>query len=1611
MSSASDLVSEISGKGVKLWLAGSQLRYRAPKGVLTDDLIKRISACKGEIVDFLERMGDPIAKVPPLRRQPRPSSLPLSYAQERLWFLEQLGLIGSAYNISTSMGFAADVHVEALRRSLQELIRRHESLRTRFETAGGHAVQVIDPPGEFELEIRELPALRGADERSAVQRLIQEHATHTFDLAKGPLFKVSLLKTSEQAHVLLLVMHHIVSDGWSMGVMVRELSMLYNAFTRGLSSPLAELPLQYVDYALWQRQWLQEEELDRQLQYWKAKLQGAPPILDLPTDRVRPRVPSFRGAVLPFGLSRELSGALSELSRREGVTLYMLLLAGFQVLLSRYSGQEDIVVGSPIAGRTHPQIEGLIGFFLNTLVMRTDLSGNPSFRELLQRVKEVALGAYAHQDLPFEKLVADLQPERNLSSHPLFQVMLVLQNLPRERLDVPKLGLRMPGSEHVSAKFDLSLRLSESRVGLRGVFEYATDLFDRSSIERLVGHFQKLLREISVNPDSPISQLRVLSTDEWEIRTSQRASSIINRPFELFDRAAINQSIISRFDAQVAKNPHAIAIADDRRVWSFEELDCYANGIAEQLLIRFGSASQRIALLFKHEALMVIAMFGVLKAGMTYVPLDPTHPAERLRSIIDDSESVAVLVGNNCLGLAGQCAAEATVIDATTLSAVTRNPRTERPPEALAYILYTSGTTGRPKGVVQNDRNVLHFIAAYTNALHLANNDRLTLFASYAFDAAVMDIYGALLNGASVHLWDVRALGVADLVCWLRDKEITVWHSTPTLLRLAVGSFESTIPASIRLVVLGGEEAGRHDSELVRMHFPPECLLVNGYGPTESTVSMQYFVNKDAPLRSDRIPIGRPVEATDVVLLGPNGLPTEFVGEIGILSPYVALEYWKDEDQTARAFSAADKDGRRLYRSGDLARYMPDGNLVFLGRADNQVKIRGFRIELAEIEAALLQQPQVKQAVVLTTEEKRLIAYVVSTGAAMPGVAHLREHLRHSLPDYMIPAAFVVLEALPLTPNGKLDRGALPTPDSSAYATREYRAPSGEIEPVIAGIWQELLHVDRVGRHDNFFELGGHSLLAVTLMERMQQQGLHADVRAIFDTQTLGEFAGQVGSNPTGVEVPASLIDAECTRITPELLPLIELEQADIDQIVSQVPGGAGNVQDIYPLAPLQQGILFHHLMASGGDPYVFPRLLAFDTRERLDRFIEALQSVIDRHDALRTGVLWEGLTEPVQVVWRQAKLPVEERVLSSEDAVGEVRERFDARHYRFDVRRAPLQRACIAYDKSRDRWLLMWLSHHLVFDHTTLEIVFSEVQAHLRGEQAGLGAAIPYRNYVAQARLGISAQEHEQFFKERLGDIEEPTAPFGLTDVRGDGRRIIGPQLVVAPQIARGIRRCARMAGVSAASVCHLAWAKVLSRLTGREEVVFGTVLLGRMQGGEGADQAVGLLINTLPLRVSIGGQSVQHALRATHEQLGQLIRHEHATLAQARRCSAVPAPTPLFTTLLNYRYQRAAAESERRRKAFEGGVTLYAEERTNYPLGLVVNDLGEGFSLDAQVHRSIDPQRICALMHAALSGLVEALESAPQTAVRSIDVLSAADDRALGLHASVARRRPPAP
>lgn len=1057
-------------------------------------------------------------QLPPIERVPRDGELALSIAQERLWFLDQLAPGMTAYNIPKAFRLTGRLDVTALAQSLNEIVRRHEVLRTTFTAIDGRPVQSIASTLTLPLPVVNLSGLPEAERENRAQQLAIEEARQSFDLAQGPLLRAAILQLGEQDYIFLLTMHHIVSDGWSMGGLFRELAALYAAFSTGKPSPLPELPIQYADFAHWQRQWLQGEALQTQLTYWTKQLAGDLSVLQLPTDHPRSAVPTFRGATQSLALSPPLTAGLKAMSQREGTTLFMSMLAAFKTLLYKYTGQENILVGFPIANRRRIELEGIIGFFVNTLVLRTDLSGAPSFRELLARVRKVALEAYAHQDLPFEHLGETLQPVRSLGQALPFQVFFNFLNVTDERLELSGLTLSLLEVDNGTAKFDLTLTIVEEGESLTATVNYNTDLFEADSMLQLLRHFRTLLEGIVADPGQRISALPLLTETERRHLSTQSNRVRPTQAFTAFTRKAIEQSIPARFEQQVLAYPERIAVKTPRHEWTYQELNRAANRVAHTLLSLRGGRQERIALVFGKDAPMIAGILGVLKAGKTYVPLDTFYPRERLAYMLADCEAGAILTNTASLPFA-EALADGTLqivnLDDVDSAVSADNPDLSIAPDTLAYLLYTSGSTGEPKGVMQNHRNVLHFISVYTNNLHINPEDRLTLLASYSFDAAIMDIFGALLNGAALYPMSIQEEGLTDLAAWLIRHQMTIYHSTPTLYRYFLNTLTGGVVfPTLRLVVLGGEAVYRADVDLYKKHFSPTCLFVNGLGPTESTVSLQYFVDQQTAITRHAVPVGYAVEDTEVVLRNAAGKWAEIYGEIGIRSPYIALGYWRKPGLTQAVFHPDPEGGqRRIYWTGDIGRRLPDGAIEFVGRKDFQVKIRGFRVEPGEIEAVLGRHPGVRETVVLAqldaAGDMRLTAYVVPKPGPSLSTHELRGFLKQKLPEYLVPSAFMLLDTLPLTPTGKVDRRALPNlsqlrPELEAGFT----LPSTPVEQVIAKVWAEVLGIERVGLHDNFFELGGHSLLATQVISRVHS-AFHVTLplRQFFETPTVAGLA------------------------------------------------------------------------------------------------------------------------------------------------------------------------------------------------------------------------------------------------------------------------------------------------------------------------------------------------------------------------------------------------------------------------------------------------------------------------------------------------------------------------
>jgi amino acid adenylation domain-containing protein len=1101
---------------------------------------------------------------------------PVSFAQQRLWFINQLVPGNTFYNVPTVLRLTGSLNLTALEQTFNEIVRRHEALRTRFGIVEGQLVQAIptvscanapaDSLGSFAstltinlpvIDLRELPA----EERELqAKQLVTEESQRPFDLAIGPLIRLMLLKLDETEYVLLLNLHHIVSDDWSIGVLIRELSAIYAAFAQQQPSPLPELPLQYADFAHWQREWLQGEELETQLGYWRQQLDSIS-ILNLPTDRPKPTIQSYRGATKLLELPPNLSNALEKLSQQEGVTLFMTLLAAFQTLLYRYTHQEDIAVGSPIANRNRSEIEGLIGFFVNSLVLRTDLSGNPTFQELLSKVREVTLGAYAHQDLPFEKLVEELHPERSLSRHPLFQVMFGFQNAPMEALELPGLTLSPQTVEFTTTRFDLEFILWEGSdgfrslwgekwehsEGIRGVVVYNTDLFDETTISRMQGHFKTLLESIVANPQARIANLPLLSQSERHQLLMEWNDTFADYPK--------HQCIHHLFEEQVDRTPDAIAVIYEDKQLTYRELNNRSNQLAHHLQKLGVSPEALVGICMERSVEMIVGLLGILKAGGAYVPLDPSYPPERLSFMLEDAQVSVLLTQEKLVGRLPDA------ITSTQQSFAIQNPRVvyldndwhtiaQESPENptsnvrsdnLAYVIYTSGSTGKPKGVAVPHKAVNRLVFN-TNYVKLNPSDKIAQVSNTSFDAATFEIWGALLHGAQlVGISPDVTLSPHEFALQLRQEGISVLFLTTALFqqiaRVVPQAFES-----LRYLLFGGEAVDPRWVKKVLKKGPPQQLL-HVYGPTEGTTFSSFCWVQEVLQDATSIPIGHPITNTQIYLLDeqlqpvPIGVPGELhIGGDGLARGYLnrpelTAERFisnpfskekgnrKQETETRGENSSFLPSSAHLYKTGDLARYRPDGNIEFLGRIDNQVKIRGFRIELGEIQVVLNQHPAVRETVVIVQEDipgdKHLVAYIVPNQTAIEKqdfAPLLRQFLKEKLPSYMVPSAYMMLNSLPLTPNGKVDRRVLPAVDTLSLDPKEdYVAPRSTLEEELARIWAKVLGKQQVGIHDNFFELGGHSLLATQLTSRIRDAfQVELPVRHLFEAPTVATLAKHI---------------------------------------------------------------------------------------------------------------------------------------------------------------------------------------------------------------------------------------------------------------------------------------------------------------------------------------------------------------------------------------------------------------------------------------------------------------------------------------------------------------------
>ncbi|HEY0022710.1 MAG TPA: amino acid adenylation domain-containing protein [Longimicrobium sp.] len=1509
-----------------------------------------------------------------------PDGAPLSFAQERLWFIDRLEPGSAVYNLGVERRLVG-LDEAALERALGEIVRRHEALRTTFREVDGSPVQVIAPFDGFTLPVEDLSGLSMAERAAEVSRRAVEEAMLPFDLAAGPLFRAVLLRLGTEDHVLLVSIHHIVSDGWSVEVFGREMSALYAAYHEGRASPLPELPVQYADYAVWQREHLRGELLERQLSYWRERLAGAPELVELPTDRPRPAVRTHQGSSEPVELPAELLERLRAVGRSEGATLFMVVLAAFQVLLSKYSGSDDIVVGSPIAGRTRNELAGLIGFFVNTLVLRTDLGGDPSFREVLRRVQEVMLGAYDHQELPFEKLVAELQPERSMSHSPLFQVSFTLDDVEESGNGVsgqePGSGAAASGTEggepgFAFARFDLALVLLATRRGLRGELNYGTDLFERGTIVRMVGHLARVLEQVAADADVRLSRLELLGKAERE-----QVLEAWNRT----ERGYAEPPAHVLFAGWARRAPEAVALLDGREAVTYGALDRRAAVLAGHLRSLGVGPETPVGLCMERTPELLVGVLGIWKAGGAYVPLDPGYPAERLGWIIADAALPVVVATGGTAGVLPEHGAILVRVDQLPDPASEAEAEVPASDASLAYVIYTSGSTGRPKGVLVEHGSLSNLLAATRDAFGVGEGDVTPALASYAFDIWLFEALLPLTSGAAVRLVQrERVMDVPALVQEIADA--TLVHAVPALMRQVVHAERETPRLGrLRRAFVGGDRVAADLLAEMREALPAAASHVL-YGPTEGTI-----LASTHPVPQDGIvaghPIGRPLGNVRLYVcdaLGgpqPAGVPGELlIGGAGVARGYLGRPGMTAERFVPDPFSA--EGGARLYRTGDRARWRADGTLEFLGRVDAQVKIRGFRIEPGEIESVLRGHENVTDCVVVAREDvpgdQRLVAYVAGGVEADA----LREHLRRTLPEYMVPAAFVVLDALPLTPNGKLDRKALPAPDLTS-AEETYVAPRTPTEEVLAGIWAEVLRLERVGAEESFFELGGHSLLGTRVVSRVREVfGVELPLRALFERPVLRELAEEVdGLRGTGAAAGENAI-APAVR------------EGDL------------------PVTFAQERLWFVDALDPGSPVYAMPFSYRITGHFDDDALHRALAEMVRRHEPLRTtlpavdGVPMQRIA-PAPAAF---DLPVADlRHLPAEERRAEARRlEAEASRHRFDLARGPLFRASLVH-VADDEHLLLLNIHHAVSDGWSLGVLVEELSAlygaFSRGEASPLAEPVlQYADYAVWQRERLSGAALERqvaFWRQALEGapalLELPTdRPRPPAESHRGGIE----HLFVPPGLTAEVQALARREGATLFMVLLAALDVVLGRLAGQEDVVVGTPIAGRTRAE--TDRMVGLFLNSLALRTDLSGDpSFRELLGRVRESTLDAYAHQdlpfERVLEEVRPERSL-AHAPVFQVMLNLaNFQDGGFQSEGLEVAGAGGAS---EVTSKFDLTLYVGE-GNGGILVSLVYAAdlFDAPRMRGLL-AQLEGVLRQAAAAPET---RLGALSLATEAARGV------------
>ncbi|MEV6117136.1 amino acid adenylation domain-containing protein, partial [Streptomyces sp. NPDC052109] len=1507
----------------------------------------------------------------------------LMAGQLAIWYSHQLAPENPYFNGGEYLELDGAVDLGVLVQASRRLMEEADAVRLRIREVDGQPQQYFHEVADYPVDVVDVSG--EADPRAAAERLMWEDIRQERGAADRALYRIRIFTAGPRLTLWYQRAYHVILDGRSIGLIVGRLSQIYNALLNGGSVDEAALPSSTVLMEA-ERDYRASADYEADREYWQGVLAGLPEAEGLGGSY------AGRAQRAPVRFMKDVDDSvgatLKAAARGLGTNFAGLMISAAVLYQHHLTGRRDVVVGVPVSGRVGTRDLAIPLMTNNVLPIRVEITPDTTVSDLVRRTTRAVFQGLRHQRYRYEEMLHDAA----LGEGDLWDLMINVMSF-----DIYALPF---GDCTVTAHNLASGPVDGTRI----------DVYDRSGLEIAV----------DVNPDAaglaPGDEVyrRFLALATWLV--SAGADERVSRSVlldaderrrvlvEWNDTAAdFGPSLVPElFAAQAARTPDAVAVVADGAEVSYAELDARANRLAHLLLDEGAAAESVVGVCLPRGVDAVVAILAAWKAGACYLPIDPEYPAERIAHLLADSAAAVTLTDATARlgelpGVRGIVALDSAPVAARLAALPATAPEEPLTADGLAYVIYTSGSTGRPKGVAVTHAGLANYAQWATRSY--GTEGGAPLHSSLAFDLTVTSVVIPLISGAPVVVSrEGGAEGLADVL--RTGGNFGLVKAVPAHLPMLSATLTGTqVETAAATWVVGGEAL---PGPVVRdwLERAPESVVVNEYGPTEAVVGCSVFEVRAGQRLGDSVPIGRPIANMRLYVLDDCLRPVVpgVAGELYIAGVQLARGYVQRPGLTAERFVANPfETGARMYRTGDVVRRTREDELEYLGRADEQVKIRGYRIEPGEVEAVLTTHPLVARAAVIAREDTpgdvQLVGYVVPEGAAENLAEQVRSFAAGQLPEHMVPTAVVVLDALPLAMSGKLDRKALPAPDFGARAGTG-RAPANAREEILCAAFAEVLGLQRVGVDDNFFQLGGQSLMAIRLVGKIRKLGVSVSVRAFFESPTPAGLARSVGAGE--VAVPANLIPADAVEITPEMLPLVDLTADEVARVVATVEGGAPNIADVYPLAPLQEGLLFHHLMADGDDDtYLASFVLEFDSRGRLDAFAGALQQVLDRHDIFRTAIVWEGLPEPVQVVWRRAELPVTEVSLAPQptDPVAELAAAVDRT---VDLTRAPLLGLHTAETADGRRLALLRL-HHLVQDHTTVEVLLAEIQAIMQGRGTELPQPLPFRDVVVQARAGLDGGAHERFFSELLGDVTEPTAPFGLFETRGPGTETVEAETRIASDLERKLRRVARKVGASPATLMHVAWARVLAAVSGHDDVVFGTALFGRMNADAEADRQLGPFMNLLPVRVKTGDLGVLAAVGAVRSQLAALLEHEHAPLAVAQNASGVDGESPLFASMFNFRHNdRSVSKSG---ALFDGVELRYYREYTNYPLAVNVDDDDDAMRVTVDVAPSVDPRLVISLLCTTTWNLLVALERAAaggsEIALGAVGVLDAGERR----------------